>query len=245
MKRTHLPLPGHSGGGNFYDKYGSRNPIERHLVRRFLEDLGALVDQTGASHIHEVGCGEGVLIASLARPGRTLCASDCSMEVIRKAAQRHGNLNPPIVFEAVALEHLDSKRHGAQLIVCCEVLEHVSDPVGALARLQCLAQPYLLASVPREPLWRLLNMLRLKYLPVFGNTPGHQHHWSTASFVSLLNQHFHVLEVRRPLPWIMALCRSNRASAELHRARERSKPACEPDSGAVFRFSKNLLRLTP
>ncbi|MCL4789792.1 MAG: methyltransferase domain-containing protein [Verrucomicrobia bacterium] len=231
MKRTHLPLPDHSGGGNFYDKYGSRNPIERHLVRRFLEDLGALVDQTGASHIHEVGCGEGVLIASLARPGRTLCASDCSMEVIRKAAQRHGNLKPPIVFEAVALEHLDFKRHGAQLIICCEVLEHVSDPVGALGRLQYLAQPYLLASVPREPLWCLLNMLRLKYLPDFGNTPGHQHHWSTASFVSLLNQHFHVLEVRRPLPWTMALCRANRASAELHRARERSEPPSEFNSG--------------
>ena len=45
--------------GNLYDKYGSRNPIVRWLMRGFAEALEALVDQTQASVIHEVGCGEG------------------------------------------------------------------------------------------------------------------------------------------------------------------------------------------
>ena len=37
---------------------------------------------------------------------------------------------------------------------------------------------HLLVSVPREPLWRALNMLRGAYWRALGNTPGHLNHWS-------------------------------------------------------------------
>ena len=36
----------------------------------------------------------------------------------------------------------------------------------------------LLVSVPREPLWRGLNMARGAYMRDLGNTPGHVNHWS-------------------------------------------------------------------
>jgi SAM-dependent methyltransferase len=199
-------------GGNYYDKYGSKHPIERYLVRRFRDDLGELADQTRASHIHEVGCGEGMLIASMAREGRKLYGSDCSKEVIREARLRHANVRPSIRFEAVALETLNPQRHAAELIVCCEVLEHLPDPAAALRHLRCLAQPYLIVSVPREPLWRFLNMLRFRYLSDCGNTPGHVNHWSANSFLSFLARHVQVIETRRPLPWTMALCRVNGSS---------------------------------
>ena len=52
------------------------------------------------------------------------------------------------------------------------------DPERALDVLAGLARPWLIASVPREPLWRALNLARLSYVGDLGNTPGHLNHWS-------------------------------------------------------------------
>jgi hypothetical protein len=68
-----------------------------------------------------------------------------------------------------------------------------------------VAKSCLLVSVPREPLWRGLNMARGAYLKDFGNTPGHINHWSKRSFVSMLSRHGTVDEVRSPFPWTMCL----------------------------------------
>jgi len=71
-----------------------------------------------------------------------------------------------------------------------------------------LATPWAIVSVPREPLWRALNLARLKYVGALGNTAGHLNHWSRRSFVDFLERRFDVVEVRSPIPWTMALCRA-------------------------------------
>jgi hypothetical protein len=70
-----------------------------------------------------------------------------------------------------------------------------------------VARRHLLVSVPREPLWRLLNVCRGAYLRDLGNTPGHVNHWSRRRFVRLLQRHGEVIEVRSPFPWTMLLAR--------------------------------------
>ena len=87
------------------------------------------------------------------------------------------------------------------------MLEHLEDPEAALATLAGLARPWLIASVPREPLWRGLNMARRKYLSRRGNTPGHLNHWSKSGFERFLESRFEVEMLRSPTPWTMALCR--------------------------------------
>jgi len=62
--------------------------------------------------------------------------------------------------------------------------------------------------VPREPIWRILNMARGKYWRALGNTPGHLQHWSRSGILGLLAEHFEIVEVRTPLPWTMVLCRA-------------------------------------
>ena len=59
-----------------------------------------------------------------------------------------------------------------------EVLEHVPDPEHTVSEMARVASGHLLVSVPREPLWRGLNMARGAYLRDLGNTPGHLNHWS-------------------------------------------------------------------
>ena len=67
-----------------------------------------------------------------------------------------------------------------------EVLEHVPDPAAVLGEMARVSSRWLLVSVPREPLWRGLNMARGAYLRDLGNTPGHLNHWSKRSFARLL-----------------------------------------------------------
>jgi SAM-dependent methyltransferase len=194
-------------GGNVYDKYGTRNPVARRLMAGFTSDLDALVESTGAREGHEVGCGEGELAIRLARRGIRMRGTDAFPEVLEEARRRASGAGVEVGFEAVAVEDLDPERHAAELVVCCEVLEHLPDPDAALDVLSRLARPWLIASVPREPLWRGLNLARLSYVSDLGNTPGHLNHWSKGAFRRFLERRFELVEVRTPLPWTMALCR--------------------------------------
>jgi 2-polyprenyl-3-methyl-5-hydroxy-6-metoxy-1,4-benzoquinol methylase len=194
-------------GGNVYDKYGTSNPVARRLMAAFTSQLDELVERTGAKQGHEVGCGEGELAIRLAQRGIAMRGTDAFPQVLEEARRRATAAGVEIDFEATPVEELDPERHGAELIVCCEVLEHLDDPERALDVLAGLASPWLIASVPREPLWRALNLARLSYLSDLGNTPGHLNHWSRRDFVRFLTRRFEVVEVRSPTPWSMVLCR--------------------------------------
>src|SRR4051812_7251876 len=194
-------------GGNVYDKYGTSNPVARRLMAGFMAQLDELVGRTGASEAHEVGCGEGGIAIRLARRGIRTRGTDAFPQVLEEARRRASAADVAIEFEATPVEELAPDRHGAELIVCCEVLEHLEDPERALDVLAGLAKPWLIASVPREPLWRALNLARLSYVGELGNTPGHLNHWSKRDFVRFLTRRFEVTELRSPTPWTMVLCR--------------------------------------
>ncbi len=167
-----------------------------------------MVELSGAADAHEVGCGEGELSRLMAREGLRVRGSDAFAEVIAEARARAAAEGLEIEFEAKPVQTLDPAADSAELVVCCEVLEHLEDPEAALATLASLARPWLIASVPREPLWRALNMARGKYLGQRGNTPGHLNHWSKGGFARFLESRFEVEMLRSPTPWTMALCRA-------------------------------------
>jgi 2-polyprenyl-3-methyl-5-hydroxy-6-metoxy-1,4-benzoquinol methylase len=194
-------------GGNVYDKYGTSNPVARHLMAGFMAQLDELVERTGARQAHEVGCGEGELAIRLALRGIAMRGTDAFPQVLEEARRRAGAASVDIDFEATPVEELSPERDAAELILCCEVLEHLEDPERALDVLAGLARPWLIASVPREPLWRALNLARLSYVGELGNTPGHLNHWSKRDFVRFLTRRFKVIETRSPTPWSMVLCR--------------------------------------
>jgi len=194
--------------GNAYDKYGSKNPIVRALMRRFDDSLASLVAAAGPGSIHEIGCGEGYWTLRWLAAGidaRGCDVSSTAIELARRNAGKQG-LGPGR-FEARSIYDLVPGRDSADLVVCCEVLEHLHDPEAGLRALRRITGRHLILSVPREPVWRLLNLARGKYLARGGNTPGHVQHWSRAGFVKRVTGHFHVERVLTPLPWTMLLCR--------------------------------------
>ncbi len=193
--------------GNAYDKYGTRNPLARAMVNGFMTSLFSLVRSTRAREVHEVGCGEGQVSLRLAAEGLKVRGSDFSTQVVAEARRNAAAANASIPFQVASIYDLQPAEAGAELIVCCEVLEHLPDPEQALNVLAQLARPHLIVSVPREPIWRALNMVRGKYVTEFGNTPGHLNHWSSRSFLKFLRQRFEIVEYRQPFPWTMAWCR--------------------------------------
>jgi 2-polyprenyl-3-methyl-5-hydroxy-6-metoxy-1,4-benzoquinol methylase len=198
-----------SAGGNVYDKYGTRNPIARRLVDGFLEQVCELADRAGAGEAHEVGCGEGEISMLLARRGLRVRGSDVSAEVIAEARRRSRAAGVEVDYRTAPISTLVPDRDAAELIVCCEVLEHLDDPGAGLETIARLARPWLLVSVPREPIWRALNLARGTYVRDLGNTPGHLGHWSRRGFVEFLRSRVEVVDVRSPVPWTMALCRAD------------------------------------
>jgi SAM-dependent methyltransferase len=196
--------------GNTYDKYGSKNPLVGYLMRGFETALEGLVAKTGVREIHEVGCGEGYWTLGWLRKGYEARGSDFSTRAVELARLNAEEQGLPANFKVSSIYDLQSPADAAPLMVCCEVLEHLERPELALDVLKRLASPYLIASVPREPLWRALNLARGRYGRNLGNTPGHIQHWSKADFVEFIEKEFEVLDIRSPLPWTMVLAKQKR-----------------------------------
>jgi len=193
--------------GNIYPKYLTKNPVARYLTNGFLNSLDRLVASIDPSSVHEVGCGEGYLISRFANDKRILMGSDFSEQVIQEARQL--SINSEINFKVASVYELTTE-DSASLILCCEVLEHLEFPERALDILAGIANPYLIASVPQEPLWHILNILRGNYLGSLGNTPGHLQHWSKNGFLRFLEKRFELLNIETPFPWTMVLCRTGK-----------------------------------
>ena len=193
--------------GTASDKYETRNYIATKLVHGFDQSIQSLLRQIDPTTITEIGCGEGHVTAILLQNTKAnINAFDISQTIVKEA--RDNISSSRVTFERKSIFELHPEQHAADLVVCCEVLEHLDDPEKGLNLLANIARPYALLSVPREPLWCGLNMLRGAYLKDFGNTPGHLQHWSKKGFLDFVGSRFEILATASPLPWTVVLAKT-------------------------------------
>ena len=205
--------------GNTYDKYGSANPVVKRLMAGFHATLDDLWERAAPGSILDVGCGEGVLTVEWAeRLGDTQVGADAprgtggrvvgiDLDDPKLRAEWEKRSRPNLEFRVEEATSLSFEDDSFDMACATEVLEHVPDPEATLAEMARVARRHLLVSVPREPLWRGLNMARGAYLRDLGNTPGHVNHWSKRAFTSLLSRYGTVEQARSPFPWTMVLVR--------------------------------------
>ena len=194
--------------GNTYDKYGSTNPVVRRLMAGFEGTLDELFTQADAQSLLDVGCGEGVLTHQWAQrlgDGRRVVGIDLDDPALH--AEWAKRTAPNLEYRVMKAENLPFADGEFDAATAIEVLEHVPDAEHTVAEMARVAKRWLLVSVPREPLWRGLNIARGAYWKDLGNTPGHLNHWSKRSFVALLSRHGEVVQARSPFPWTMLLVR--------------------------------------
>lgn len=184
--------------GNVYDKYGTKNPIARYLMNGFLDAVSGFYRDSAPKTVLEVGCGEGRLATQLVQSGyvpERFLATDVAIDQVDPDA------DAAIAFEVASVYELPYERDAFDLVVCCEVLEHLERPHDALREITRVAKRDVIVSTPREPLWRAMNMARGKYISELGNTPGHINHWSRTGLINLVRVHLSDLRVKNPVPW--------------------------------------------
>jgi ubiquinone/menaquinone biosynthesis C-methylase UbiE len=200
---------------DFAAKYESNNPISRRLIDGYFSGVASLIATAtkslpDAAVTHEVGCAEGnstVRVRGLLPKGHDFSASELIQEQVEVARAANPGLDI-VQADATAMPQQDDS---FDFVFILEVLEHVPEPAVVLAEMQRIIKPggYLIAGVPREPLWRVLNMARGKYITGLGNTPGHIQHWSARGFLTLVASDFGPVEESvQPLPWTIALSRN-------------------------------------
>jgi SAM-dependent methyltransferase len=194
-------------------KYETGNPIQRWLVERFLSSAATALRSTGKRQIVEIGCADGYVYAFLqARLGVPFdyAGYDVDGAAIVLAKQRY----PEIHFEQGDIYGLAVR---AEIVLCLEVLEHLSNPERALRQLAAMDADDFIVSVPHEPWFALGNLARFRHLATFGNRPNHVNHWGKATFRQLLAPHFDIVQDYSSFPWIMYLLRKAGTGSAEHR----------------------------
>ena len=189
---------------DYKSKYTKVNFVTGLLIHHFFEHIQNLLERLDLNTAIEVGCGEGFSTSHLKKNLPSSCslkAYDVEQRLIEAAQNRNADV-PISLGNIYSLPEPDAS---ADMVFALEVLEHLTNPEAALKELCRISRRYLLLSVPREPLWRILNLVRLKYVFEWGNTPGHIQHWSKKRFLDFLSSSTHPLTIRSPLPWTIVL----------------------------------------
>jgi 2-polyprenyl-3-methyl-5-hydroxy-6-metoxy-1,4-benzoquinol methylase len=189
--------------GNYFNKYTSNNLIVKFLMKGYKTTFQKYLRQIEPTSILEIGSGEGYIIRYIREiyPNTTLLASDIDFQFVNLSAKTN-----TIADWIVCIgEELPFPENTFNLIIACEVLEHVAHPETLLEEFQRVGNEWILMSVPNEPWWRLLNLARMKYVKNLGNTPGHIQHWSLKSFSKLIKKYIQIHDIRSVFPWTFAL----------------------------------------
>lgn len=184
-------------------KYSTGNPISRALMRGFFADLSRLLGRSSYRSVLEIGCGEGLVLHHLRDHLTATRAVALDVDLEGVAAARSNS--PFASYLSASAYALPFRDRAFDLVLCCEVLEHLEFPRPGLREIARVASRTCLLSVPREPIWRVLNVARGAYWGALGNTPGHLNHWSRNGFARFVAEELDVVEVASPLPWTAVL----------------------------------------
>ncbi|MBU0718695.1 MAG: class I SAM-dependent methyltransferase [Planctomycetes bacterium] len=196
-------------GSTNLDKYQNTLWINRWLIRRFYTRVGSLLEGLSIGSVVDVGCGEGFALEWLAE--RFRAARTVGVDLRPNAlqfAREHGKT--AAFFSAADVYHLPFGADTFDLVLCLENLEHLDRPAEALGELSRVTRHWCLISVPLEPYFRTLSLLRGRYLRSWGNHPEHVQNFSVRRFRKLLSQQLIIERFETCFPWQLALCRKTR-----------------------------------
>lgn len=187
-------------------KYQAKNPLQRFLIRRFMEQLIALFDETQpADSVLEIGCGEGFVSGQLSErhAGGSYVGVDLSADDIAKLKAKF----PGVEAHEGSIYDLSFLDRDFDVVVCAEVMEHLDDPGAALEQILSRNPNRLVLSVPHEPWFCLSNFARGKNIGRLGNDPEHVNLWGRRGFAKVLEPYLVIEKHETSYPWQLVLAR--------------------------------------
>jgi SAM-dependent methyltransferase len=201
-------MPFQGPAGNSFDKHKVAG-VQGWMVERFTRCQMGLVDEIPVTTLLDIGCGDGKLTAHIVdrNPGLSAIAVDDDDPSLSASWQQLSG--PRLNFQVADAYHLPFPDNSFGMVSAFEVLEHLEDPHRALREIRRVCRGWLVATVPREPWWRMGNVANRRYVRQLGNTPGHVQHWTRSGFRRLLEPHGRVDELRGSTMWSLARVRLN------------------------------------
>lgn len=188
-------------------EYNSSNVIVKKMIENYYAKIKEIITTNFYKDIKvlEVGCGAAESSDKILGMlnGQNFEISDYDIRYVNKVREfkNYHTVTQESVYD---LKRADNS-FGAVFFL--EVLEHLDNYELALQELFRVSSEYVIIAVPNEPVWRFLNLIRLKYVKDWGNTPGHLNHWNRSNLTKLISRYGKVLKIYQPLPWIILLAR--------------------------------------
>jgi SAM-dependent methyltransferase len=186
-------------------KYDHAGRIERFLLSRFRARLLAEIQPLRPRRVLDAGCGEGHVAAWLveALPACEITGVEGRSGAVDFCRQR----NPAVRVVEADLSALPFPDSAFELVLCTEVLEHLTDPRKPLRELSRVCAGHLLLTVPHEPFFRAGNVVRGRYLSRLGSTPGHASTWGRRGFLRTIEADVEPVRWISMFPWQGVLAR--------------------------------------
>ncbi len=185
-------------------KYENTNPLQRALIGRFQRHVLALIRRVAPATILDVGCGEGYTLKLLRDHGVAAQLSGIDLDA-RALAYANEQVGDTCLLEQIDAKQLAARAQTYDLVLMLEVLEHIEHPGQMLPILAALTRGPVLLSVPREPFFRGLNLLRGRHIRAWGNDPEHINHWGRRRFFRFIEPHFDIVAAPPAFPWTLVL----------------------------------------
>lgn len=189
---------------NNLQKFKNKNPLQQFLLNSFFKQIQIIFSGlTNKYTVADIGCGEGFTIRMLQKisPESIFTGIDPDEVALAYAKQNDSTS----VYQVGDIFRLPFPDNTFDVVFCNEVLEHVKEPEKAVRELARISKKFIICSVPREPLFRISNLLRGRNILRLGNYPFHLNTWSANGFIKFLSQEVSVKKVSTPFPWTLVL----------------------------------------
>jgi SAM-dependent methyltransferase len=185
-------------------KHLNPNPVQRWLLRRFHRRVVDVLRRSAATCVLDAGCGEGFTLRQIEEAGLAVRSVGADLDRTALAwGRQNGVAMAPLL--AADMHRLPFAEGSFDLVLGLEVLEHLPVPAAGLAELLRVSRRHVLVSVPHEPWFRGLNLLRGKHVAALGNDPEHLHQFGLSAFRRLVASQASLVLHCTPFPWQLAL----------------------------------------
>jgi len=193
-------------GARHHRKYASRNPVQVYVLDRFVAAAAREINRLQPSTILEFGTGEGFFLERLLQHGarlQSVLGIDLRGEALSEARERC----PSCRFEQIDLLEWDQEPRSFDLVIASDVLEHLDEPGRYLERLVPLTRGHLLLTVPLEPWFQIMNLIRGRDIMRLGNHPEHVNRWSLRAFKRFVNRYAEIETAYTVFPFSLVVAR--------------------------------------